>query len=99
MAHASNAHGTQITEYDLKLLTGADLLDVPHPVAPQAASFRETALHQLTARAGMEGEREMIQQRSGSLSCHDTLLFHGPRKYSPASLSSRSSHDSEDDNF
>ena len=29
MAHASNAHGTTITEYDLKLLTGADLLDIP----------------------------------------------------------------------
>lgn len=32
MAHASNAHGTTITEYDLKLLTGADLLDIPSSV-------------------------------------------------------------------
>lgn len=34
VAHASTAHGTEITELDLKLLIGSDLLDVPYHEVP-----------------------------------------------------------------
>lgn len=48
VAHASNAHGTEITEFDLKLLTSADILEVPYspsePMSP-AMSHHHLAPH------------------------------------------------------
>lgn len=106
MAHASNAHGTQITEYDLRLLTGTDVMDMP--LVPSVASssspssgasvlFREAALQHLASnRASVIGREDQI--RATSISSPDSFFFPSSRIYSPSSLSSRSSaHESEDD--
>ena len=108
MAHASSAHGTQITEYDLKLLTGTDVMDIPivPPVvassSPPSASgasvlFREAALqHLASSRASVIDRGDRI--RATSIAAPDSFFFPSSRIYSPSSLSSRSSaHESEDD--
>lgn len=98
MAHASNAHGTQITEYDLKLLTGSEMFDVPLPVASagsvSSVLLRESALHHLTSAHRAAALVQQSQRTPSDFS----FIFPGSRTFSPSSLSSRSSaHESEDD--
>lgn len=64
MAHASNAHGTTITEYDLKLLTGADLLDVPS--APSIPSPPPGSLSDYDARSRTSSSASSQYGQSGA---------------------------------
>lgn len=103
VAHASNAHGTKITEYDLKLLTGADLMDVPFelsgrsgvgsPNAVGAGSptsvFRDRSLSSLSTASSV----------NSFTSNHsiEPLSFYDPSRRYSLSISSRSSIHSEED--
>jgi len=108
VAHASNAHGTKITEYDLKLLTGADLMDVPFELSvggngvglPSAAVggesptsvFRDRSLSSLSTASSVNSFTSNHSSTGGPI---DSLSFYDPtRRYS---FSSRSSVHSEED--
>jgi len=111
VAHASNAHGTKITEYDLKLLTGADLMDVPFElsvgrsgvVSPNAAVgagsptsvFRDRSLSSLSTASSVNSFTSNHSSVGGPI---EPLSFYDPtRRHYSLSISSRSSIHSEED--
>lgn len=113
MAHASNAHGTTITEYDLKLLTGADLLDVSTVPSPPPGSLsdydaRSRTSSSASSQYGHSGpgisshlQEALISPSTSPLSAHYTprSVINFRSNTHPSSISSRDSicHDSEED--
>lgn len=73
VAHASNAHGTEITERDLKLLISSDILDVPYhevptmrPQPPPQRPLHQTPVHPLFSMGGRldhHGHHRMCEAR------------------------------------
>lgn len=73
VAHASNAHGTEITEFDLKLLISSDILDVPYhdQAVPQRHAQQQHRPHQsaphplysMVSRLDHHGHHRMCDER------------------------------------